>query len=216
MSTLYKFSGFSNILCAALLTLSWFSIGIFMWNDINSGNFLAMVQNPAWIPVNIFYLIATILLIPGIIALYIKQAEKGGILGLTAFWITLLAIIWYACIQFYETFFWPIIAADSPLLFQAVGISPSNIIIYTQLMLSGIPWAAGFILFGFIAIKTEFTAKWTVWIFTIGALLFGLGMMFPIRSLGIILFSYGLVKYGNVIKRNDLQLTMAAGDPARG
>ena len=195
MVTFYKFSGISNILCAVLLFLSWFSIGIFMWNEISSQNFLAMVQNPAWIPVNIFYLIATILLIPGIISLYIKQAEKSGTLGLTAFWITILAIIWYACIQFYETFFWPIIAANAPSLFQAVGISPSNIIIYMQLMLSAIPWVAGFILLGIVTIKTGIVAKRTVWIFTISALLFGVGIMFPIRSLGVILFSYGLIKY---------------------
>ncbi|MFX0199890.1 MAG: hypothetical protein ACFFCW_27520 [Candidatus Hodarchaeota archaeon] len=201
MSTFYKFSGFSNILCALLLFLSWFSIGIFMWNEISSQNFSAMVQNPAWIPVNVFYLVATILLIPGIFALYFKQAEKSGTLGLVAFWITILAIIWYTCIQFYETFFWPIIAAESPSLFQAVGFSPSNDIIYMQLMLSAIPWAVGFILLGMITIKAEFVAKWTVWIFTIGALLFGVGIMFPIRSIGVVLFSYGLVKYGNAIRK---------------
>lgn len=172
-----------------------------MWDEISSQNFSAMVQNPAWIPVNLFYLVATILLIPGIIALYIKQAEKSGTLGLTAFWITILAIIWYVCIQFYETFFWPIIAAESPLLFKAVGFSPSNTIIYLQLMLSAIPWATGFILLGIVTIKTQLIAKWTVWVFTIGALLFGVGMMFPIRSIGVILFSYGLVKYGNAIRK---------------
>jgi len=196
MSTFNRFCGFSNILCALLLFVSWFSIGILMWNEISSQNFSAMVQNPAWIPVNVFYLIATILLIPGIFALYIKQAEKGGTLGLVSFWITILAIVWYTCIQFYETFFWPIIAAESPLLFQAVGFSPSNNIIFSQLMLSAIPWAVGFILLGMITMKTKVVAKWTVWIFTIGALLFGVGMMFPIRSIGVVLFSYGLVKYG--------------------
>lgn len=201
MIKLFKFSGFTNILCAILLTISWFSIGIFMWNEISTQNFSAMVQNPAWIPINVIYLLATILLAPGIVALYIQQAEKIGTLGLTAFWITLLAIFWYTCIQFYETFFWPIIASESPLLFQAVGFYPSNNIIYIQLMLSAIPWAVGFIHLGIFAIKTEFIAKRIVWIFTIGALLFGVGMMFPIRSLGVILFSYGLIKYGNVIRR---------------
>lgn len=85
MKTFYKFSGISNILCALLLFLSWFSIGIFMWDEISSQNFSAMVQNPAWMPVNFFYLAATILLIPGIFALYIKQTEKSGTLGLIAF-----------------------------------------------------------------------------------------------------------------------------------
>ena len=133
MSTFYKFSGFSNILCALLLFISWLSIGIFMWDEISSQNFSAMVQNPAWMPVNIVYLVATILLIPGIFALFIIQTKKSGTLGLVAFWITILAVIWYTCIQFYETFFWPVIAAASPSLFQAVGFSPANDIIYLQL-----------------------------------------------------------------------------------
>jgi len=201
MTTFYKFSGFSNILCAILLFLSWFSIGIFMWDEISSQNFSAMVQNPAWIPVNIIYLVATILLIPGMFALYINQAQKGGTLGLVAFWITILAIIWYSCIQFYETFFWPIIAAESSSLFQAVGFSPSNKLIYLQLMLSAIPWAVGFILLGMVTIKAKFISKWTAWIFTTGALLFGIGIMFPIRSIGVILFSFSLVKYGNTIRK---------------
>lgn len=171
-----------------------------MWDEISLQNFSAMVQNPAWIPVNIIYLIATVLLIPGIVALFIKEAERSGTLGQAAFWITILGIIWYTCIQFYETFFWPIIAAESPSLFQAVGFSPSNNIIYMQLMLSGIPWVVGFILLGIVTIKAEFVAKWIVWIFTIGALLFGVGMMFPVRSIGVILFSYGLIRYGNAIR----------------
>lgn len=202
MKSFFKFAGFSNILCAVLLTLSWFSIGIFMWDEISTGNYSAMVQNPAWIPVNVFYLIATILLFPGIIALYIKIAEKSGIPGLTAFWITLLAIIWYSCIQFYETFFWPVIASESPLLFKEVGFNPSDTIIYTQLILSAVAWAAGFILLGIVTGKASFVSKKMVFIFTLGALLFGVGMMFPIRTAGVLLFGYGLIKYGNALKRN--------------
>ena len=53
---------------------------------------------------------------------------------------------------------------------------------------------------GFAIITTAFISKWIVFIFPLGALLFGVGMMFPIRSLGVILFSYGLIKYGNAIK----------------
>ena len=202
MKAFFNFAGFSNILCAVLLTLSWFSIGIFMWNEISTGNFSAMVQNPAWFPVNVFYLFATILLIPGIIALYIKLVEEIGIPGQFAFWMTLLAIIWYSCVQFYETFFWPVIASGSPLLFKEVGFDPSNTIINTQLILSAVIWAAGFILLGIITRKASFIPKKTVFIFILGALLFGVGMMFPIRTVGVILFSYGLIKYGIALRRN--------------
>ena len=144
MKAFFIFAGSSNIPCAILLCLSWFSIGIFMWNEISTGNYLAMVQNPAWLPVNVIYLLATLLLIPGIIALYLQGLEDKGIPGQFALWITLLAIIWYSCIQFYEPFFWPVITSESPLLFKEVGFNPSNTIIYTQLILSAVAWGAGF------------------------------------------------------------------------
>ncbi len=200
MKKLIEISGITNIICAILLFLSWFSIGIFMWDEISNQNFSAMVQNSAWIPVNIFYLIATVLLLPGIIGLYLQQSEKFGNWGLIAFFVTIIAILWYTCIQFYETFFWPLIAAESPGLFKAVGFSPSNKLIYTQLMLSAIPWAVGYILLGIFTYRSNLIAKWAVIIFTLGALLFGIGMAFPIRTLGVILFCIGLIKYGIVLK----------------
>ena len=202
MKAFFIFAGSSKILCAILLSLSWFSIGIFMWNEISTGNYLAMVQNPAWLPVNVIYLLATLLLIPGIIAIYLQGLEDKGIPGQFALWITLLAIIWYSCIQFYETLFWPVIASESPLLFKEVGFNPSNTIIYTQLILSAVAWGAGFILLGIVTSKTSFISKRMVFIFTLGALLFGVGMMFPIRTVGVLLFSYGLIKYGIALRRN--------------
>ena len=201
MKKLIKLAGITNIMCAVLLFLSWFSIGIFMWAEISNQDFSAMVQNSAWIPVNIFYLIATILLLPSIIGLYLQLSEKIGNWGLTAFLVTLLAILWYTCIQFYETFFWPLIAAESPSLFQAVGFSPSNKLIYTQLMLSGIPWVIGFILLGIFTYRSNYIIKWAVILYTIGAVLFGIGMAFPIRTLGVILFCIGMIKYGIALKR---------------
>ena len=200
ISKFTRICGITNMICAILLFLSWFSIGIFMWDEISNQNFSAMVQNSAWIPVNIFYLIATVLLLPGIIGLYLQQSEKFGNWGLIAFFVTIIAILWYTCIQFYETFFWPLIATESPSLFKAVGFSPSNKLIYTQLMLSAIPWAVGYILLGIFTYRSNWIAKWAVIIFTLGALLFGIGMAFPIRTLGVILFCIGLIKYGIVLK----------------
>ena len=203
MKKLVKFSGIINIVCAALLFLSWISIGIFMWDEIANQNFSALVQNPAWVPINIFYLIATILLLPSILGLYLVQSKQSGNLGFISFLITSLAAIWYICIQFYETFFWPLIAAESTILFQAVGFSPSNKLIFIQLMLSGVPWLIGFILLGIISFRSNLFKKWIVLFYTIGAVLFGIGMAFPIRTIGIILFCIGMVKIGIVLLKEN-------------
>ena len=196
MKRLIRFSGLANILCATILFLSWFSIGIFMWDEIANQNFSALVLNSAWIPINIFYLIATILLLPSVLGLYLVQSEKSGNLGFISYIITSFAIIWYTCIQFYETFFWPLIAAESTALFQAVGFSPSNSLIFIQLMLSGVPWLIGFVLLGIISFRSKLFANWVVILYTIGAVLFGIGMAFPVRTLGIVLFCIGLLKIG--------------------
>jgi len=203
MKKLVRIGGYTNIICAVLLFSSWFSIGAFMWAEISAQNFPAMVQNPAWIPVNIFLLIATLLLIPGLIGLYLRLSEKTGTLGIMAFYITLLAVIWYACIQFYETFFWPVIAAESQTLFQAVGFSPTNKLVFIQFMLSGVTWLIGFILLGIFTYRSNVIKKWAIFFYTIGAVLFGIGMAFPIRTLGLILFCIGMIKYGiDLIKEN--------------
>ena len=203
MKKLIKFSGITNILCAILLFLSWFSIVIFMWDEITKQNFSALVQNPAWIPVNIFYLIATILLLPSVLGLYLVQSEKSGNWGFLSFAISSLAVIWYSCIQFYETFFWPLIAAESTTLFQAVGFSPSNKLIFLQLILSGIPWLVGFVLLGIVSFRSNLFSRWVILLYTIGAVLFGVGMAFPIRTLGIILFCTGMIKIGTFLLKEN-------------
>lgn len=201
MKLFMKFAGVTNWLCAILLLLSWCSIGLFMWAEISSQDFSAMVQNPAWIPINIFYLIATLLLIPGTIGLYNHLGDKTGKLGLWGFLLTLLGIVWFTCIQFYETFFWPVIASESPALFQAVGFSPTNSLIRIQYLLSGAPWLIGFILIGVATFKSGLVAKWAAVIFIVGAALFGVGMAFPLRTLGVILLCIGLFKIGTALRK---------------
>ncbi len=203
MEKLIRAGGTAHIICAVLLFLSWFSIGAFMWTEISAQNFSAMVLNPAWIPVNIFLLLATILLVPGIIGLFLRLSGKAGVLGMTAFYITLLAIVWYACIQFYETFFWPVIAAESKNLFQAVGFSPTNKLLFFQFMLSGVFWLTGFVLLGVLTFRSHYIAKWAIFFYTFGAVLFGVGMAFPVRTVGLVLFCIGMIKYGLTLLKDD-------------
>ncbi|MBN2413269.1 hypothetical protein JXQ31_16440 [candidate division KSB1 bacterium] len=203
MEKLIRIGGTTHIICAVLLFFSWFSIGAFMWTEISAQNFSAMVQNPAWIPVNIILLVTTVLLIPGIIGLFLRLPEKAGVLGITAFYVTLLAIIWYAGIQFYETFFWPVIAAESPALFQAVGFSPTNKLLFFQFILSGAVWVTGFILLGVLTFRSNYISKWAIFFYTIGAVLFGVGMAFPVRTVGLFLFCIGMNKYGLTLLKDN-------------
>lgn len=199
ISRLIRISGLFNILGAILLLVSWLSIGIFMWEELSSQNFTGLVLNSAWIPINTAVLISTFLILLGLVGLYLKQAEKAGRWGLAGFIFTLIGIVYYTCIQYYETILWPVIAAQSSKLFQAVGFSPTNTLFYIAFMFSGLFWALGFIILGVTTTRSGIFPKWAGILFTVGAVVFGLGMVPMIRSIGALLFCIGLTRLGFVL-----------------
>ncbi len=201
ISKLIRISGLFNIFGAILLLVSWVSIGVFMWDELSSQNFTGLVLNPAWIPINIAVLISTFFILLGLVGLYLRQAEKSGWWGLAGFILTLISIAYYTCIQYYETILWPAIAAHSPKLFQAIGFTPTNTLFYIAFMLSGLFWALGFIILGVTTTRSGFFPKWAGILFTVGAVVFGLGMVPMIRSIGALLFCIGLTRLGFVLWR---------------
>ena len=134
------------LLCVSAIAMlaSWLSIPPLMWDHLTDQDFSALVQHPMWIPVNVTLLIATVLLLPGMAGLF-ANLSKGGIRRHgVALIVTQFGVAWYACIQFYETFLWPLIARHSPELFDAVGFSASDPLVFGQLIASGLVWSLGF------------------------------------------------------------------------
>ena len=199
---LIQLCGLINIIAAILLFGSWCSIGLFMWKEISNQDFVGMVLNPNWIPVNIVYLVANVLLLPSLIGLYLKQVENAGRWGLIGFLLSVIGVTWYACITYYEAFFWPVIAAHAPNVFKMVGFSPTNKLILGAFLLSGIFWSLGYIIIGITTIRSGHFAKWAGVLFTVGAVLFGFGMVIPIRTIGVLLFSIGMIRIGNQLWKN--------------
>ena len=186
-----KLTAFLLFVSAIMFTGSWFSIPIFMWGHIRDQDFSALVQDPAWVPANISLLVATALLLPGTVGLFACLGKGTRDMSGFALVTTQLGIAWYVSIQFYETFLWPAIARQSPEVFEAVGFTPSDPWVFWQLIASGLMWSLGF---GLISAKVFRTTrmKWTSAGLALGAILFGIGMALPLRTIGLFVFSASL------------------------
>lgn len=202
ISKLIRMSGLSNILGAILLFVSWFSIGLFMWEELSDQNFTGLVVHPYWTPINLMLLVSTFLLLFGLVGLYLKQAEKAGALGIVGFLLSFVGLTWYACITYYETFLWPVIASQAPNLFPVVGFSASHKPIAVAFWLSGLFWGLGYIIFGITTTRSGHFPRWAGILFGVGAVVFGLGMVPLVRSIGAPLFAIGLIRLGGVLWKN--------------
>ena len=81
-------------------------------------------------------------------------------------------------------------------------LSPTNKLIFGAFLLSGIFWSLGYIILGITTIRSGHFAKWAGVLFTVGAVLFGFGMVIPIRTIGVLLFSIGMIRIGNQLWKN--------------
>jgi hypothetical protein len=193
---LIHISGWFNIIGAGLLAVWWFGIFVFIGDHVMKADFVAVVQDPAWIPLNLIGIGAVFLLVIGVFGIYLVQADKGGKVGLIGFILAAVSLIWFGAIQYYETLFWPVIAANSSDLFNMLGIAPTNKLMFVMFMLSGILLLPGFIMLGIGCYRSGRFPKWSVILFAAGMILFGLGGAPLLRTIGIIPLIVGLITFG--------------------
>jgi hypothetical protein len=200
-SNLKRLSGSLNIIISVLFLFWWGMMGAII---ISSGNFnistLALVRLPGYQLQSVVGLLACILAPIGIIGLYLPHAEKVGKLGLAGSLLGSLGVILYGCMQFDETFTWPVLAVKAPVLLGAGGLmsDPAFLFIY---FFMGIVLALGFILFGIAFWRARVFPRWSVLFFSAGALLFGIGMAVMIRTIGLALWVVGWGWMGYLLQR---------------
>ncbi|HBS06817.1 MAG TPA: hypothetical protein DEA96_17740 [Leptospiraceae bacterium] len=119
--------------------------------------------------------------------------------------ISQIGAILFAAIQYYETFLWPVaasmdssmVAFDGPFVFGDLRVS-------IPLVLSGLILTVGFFLLMIESIRSGQKKTWPSLLF-IGVLLFGMGMIVPVRTIGLMLMTAGLFHYGKAAAGKQIQ-----------
>ena len=157
-------------------------------------NFQELILDADWRGLNLLGLVSCLLLCLGLPGKYIVRYEHFRQSGFTGILLACTGLILFTAIQYYETFLWPAGAAVHPEMLAAHGTLVSgNTFVAGGLLVSGLILGIGFILFGVAALRTKMYPRVPVWFLMSGALLFGNGILFPVRTIGLLLFCSGIV-----------------------
>ena len=208
---LIRWGGFLNIVICALFLLWW---GLMALLVVSSGTLnittLALVRLNGYQIQSIIGLVACVLAPIGMMGLYFPYTEKLGKSGLIGFILSCMGVMLYGCMQYDETFTWPILAVKAPALLEAGGLL-SDVAYLSIFILMGIVFALGFILYGIANWRAGVFPRWVVLFFTVGAVLFGIGMAIPIRTLGLLLWVLGWGRMGYLLWKERAAREEAAG-----
>ena len=194
-----RWSGLLNLIVCALFVIWWGLMGIIV---ISSGTFnistLDLVKLNGYQIQSIIGLIACVIAPFGIMGLYLPFVNRLGKNGLFGFLLSCIGIILYGCMQYDETFTWPILANKSPALLGTEGLmsDPAYLSIF---IIMGIILALGMVLFGIALWQANIFPRWSVICFVIGAILFGIGFGIMIRTLGLIIWIIGWGRMGYLL-----------------
>jgi hypothetical protein len=200
--SLLKIAGFVSIIGGITLLVWWILMPVFLPVSEAAENFKNMILNPAWLPVNLIGLIATLAITLGFPGFYFARFESYGKWGFIGSVMAILGLILYSCIQYYETLIWPAAAIHYPDLVQVGGALVSgNAGVSAGLIISGVILSFGYVLWGIKSLMNHALPKIPAWMFIIGTPLFAVGIVFPVRTVGIILFATATIWSGFHIRR---------------
>ena len=107
-------------------------------------------------------------------------------------WFSLTGAIGLLVWWFFMPVYLPV--ADSATNFQALILDQDWIWVnMIGLLASGVCLGVGYLLFGISALQTRAFSKAPIWCMLLGALVFGNGIVFPLRTLGLLLFVTGTI-----------------------
>ena len=197
-----KLEGLLSLIGSICLFVWWFAMPLFIPVAEAEENFQNLVLDPQWTAVNLIGLIAVILLALGFPGFYLKDYAKHRAIGFSGLMLACTGLILYACIQYYETLLWPAAARVHPELVETGGVlltgDPG---IMAGFLASGILLGAGYILFGISALRSRTFSRVPLWFLIAGAPLFGMGMVYPVRTLGLVLFCAGTIWLSAILRR---------------
>ena len=172
----------------------WFLMPVFLPTAEAADNFQNLVLDDDWVSINLIGLISTILVTLGFPGFYMRFHDRFNKAGFAGLMIASTGLLLFTSIQYYETIIWPAAARINPELLQVQGklVSGDHTVV-AGLIISGAVLAIGYVLFGIAALSIRAYPVIPLWFMIIGAPLFGNGVLFPIRTAGLLLFSSGTI-----------------------
>jgi len=204
ITTIIRIEATMSSIGAVGLLMWWFSMPIFLPIADATEHFQNLILDSNWVFVNVIGLCSVLLLTLGFPGFYMKNYEKFNKLGFYGLIIASIGLILFTSIQYYETLLWPAAAKINPELLQINGaIVSGDLGVVVGLISSGAFLGIGYILFGISALQINSYPKIPLWFLIIGAPVFGNGIAFPIRTIGLLLFCIGTIWLSISIKRNE-------------
>ena len=186
------------VISGILLIIWWILLGISQMTGGTGGSLSQLVQSPSWIPINIIGLIASLLLVMGLMRLLFEDESRLGVLGFLGFILCILGVVLFASLQFDETFVWPLLATHADSLLEIEGpmfTSPGFLAAY---IIMGILFAVGFIFISVQSLRRNIFPKIPSIFMIIGAPIYGAGLYVPLmaRTVGLILLGVSFIWVG--------------------
>jgi hypothetical protein len=196
-----------NIAGSVGLLIWWFLFPIALPVRDASDNFQHLILDADWTTLNLLGLLSCLLLCLGLPGIFIAHSKYFKISGFVGLLLACTGLVLFTAIQYYETFLWPAAAQIDPELLTAKGalVSGDPNVVW-GLLISGIILAAGYVIFGLAALRTGKYPALAIWLMMTGSVIFGNGVIFPIRTAGLLLFA-GSTLYLSIRLRTNISNT---------
>ena len=199
-SNLYRLSGLMLIIASVFLVVSTLALTI-LAPDSGPDVPARAVSSAAWSPTWLLGFIGGILLLFGLFGLFMRQAQRGGIMGLLGFFFTFLGILFvYIVAGFFFGTLLPYLAARGTTSFA----DPFSLVMPYGL-LGGILTFVGTILLGITIIRAKIFPRLTGIFLIVGGILnpasvLGLNLIVSLIGIvSIILFALGFAWIGSLL-----------------
>ncbi len=170
--TLFRLSGLALLIAFPLQV-----VGFFLHPPSED---VAAVLRPMYGPAHMILFVSWFFALLGLPALYARQADRAGRLGLMSFVLLMLATAYHLYLLLYEAFAAPVLGREAPGL---IGDGPMAHGVAALAMIAT-PLVLAFPLFGIATLRTRVLPHWTAWLQIASVPVFILGMFVPVAVFG--------------------------------
>ena len=215
MSTtkLIRWSGLISILAGVLYALGALLHPV--------GEDLGAYASPKWVPAHQVYWVSAMLMLFGLVGLYARQVEKSGWLGLVGFVLAFIGTAFVGSIFFMASTVLPLIAAETPALFDQAAAPPALGVLVVVL-----GYIVGYIVFGIATMRAGVLPRWSGLLLIIGSAMFLISEAVPLNAslshlivtIGDVIFGAGFVWMGFALwseKREPARIASAEENTAK-